>query len=114
LTVGPPVAPTPTPTATPAPVLSAPGLISPPSGARFQIGSTAAFGWSAVSGAAMYLLQVDDSPSFTTPLTSAQVTSGTQLSVGPLAQGDYSWRARAFDAAGNPGPWSTVRSFSVR
>ena len=44
------------------------------------------------------------------------VASGSEASVSvgaPLAAGDYTWRARAKDSAGNESDWTTSRRFSV-
>jgi WD40 repeat protein len=45
------------------------------------------------------------------------VASGSEASVSvdpPLAAGDYTWRARARDSAGNTSEWSNTRAFTVQ
>jgi hypothetical protein len=45
------------------------------------------------------------------------VASGSEASVSvdaPLAAGDYTWRARARDRAGNTSEWSNTRAFTVQ
>jgi len=82
---------------------------------------TPRFTWAAVRGADRYHLQVSDQPGF--PDTDAHpllvdddtltrpnftVPDASRLPYGPLY-----WRARAHDAAGNWGDWSTANTFTV-
>jgi hypothetical protein len=57
---------------------------------------------------------VDNSSSFTAPLTLSSPVSGTQSATSTLPKGSLSWRVRALDAAGNPRAWSAVRALTIR
>jgi hypothetical protein len=94
--------------------LPAPSLQGPAADARFAPGQTVTFTWSAVSGAASYTLQIDDSSSFTTPLIVNQTVTAATYSTSTLPTTTLWWRVRANDAAGNPGAWATVRRFEVK
>ena len=99
---------TPTATQTATPPLVAPQLSSPASDARFNPGATIAFDWSDVAGASGYTLQVDDSQSFSAPLTREIATTTSQATVSGLPATRMWWRVRA-----NPnGPFSASRRFS--
>ena len=90
--------------------LAAPALVSPANGATVTLPVT--LSWNAVSGAASYRLQVDDSSSFTTPRVVEQTLTATQFSVATLAVRQHWWRVRGVAASGTLGPWSSVRSFT--
>jgi len=68
----------------------------------------------AVTGAARYLFQVDDSSSCDSPIV-VGVTSSTSYVVpaNQLGYGTYYWCATATDKAGNVSDWSITRSFVV-
>jgi hypothetical protein len=112
---GTPPTPPPPPTPTPPTTLAAPALASPSSGGRVNFGQPVTFSWGAVAGAASYQLQVDNSSSFTVPLTVSQTVVGaTQYTVTGLARAKLSWRVRAVDSAGTPGAWSSTRSLEIK
>jgi hypothetical protein len=104
-----------------APFPANPYLITPNNG-QTNVLREPAFDWSDVVGANMYELQVTDSltngnPDFSIPdlikttLTQSQYQVPT---VEALASGKtYYWRARA-KQNGNPGPWSSIRKFTVQ
>lgn len=92
----------------------APLLISPASGA--SVGQNVSTDWTDVtdpSGIAYYQVQIDNSGA-TMPSPEVDVnTSGSSYLAGPLAFGQWWWRVRAWDGAGNPGAWSSVDTFTV-
>ena len=101
-------------TVTPSATLSAPSLRSPASDARFNAGQTINFDWTDVSGAQRYELQIDDSSSFTLPLTFSALTTVSAYATSSLPRATLRWRVRAIAANGSPGAWSTTRRFEVR
>jgi len=105
----PPPPPPPPPSGLPAPT-----LVSPANDATFPPGSTVTFDWSDVSGAAGYTIQIDDSSSFTAPLTVNQATTASQFTTGSLPTARLWWRVRANDSSGAPGAWSSARRFELR
>ncbi len=95
--------------------LAAPVLRFPTNGGRVNLGQAVSFFWDEVVGAASYELQVDNSSAFSVPLTlNPTVGSSRQYDTSTLAAGEYWWRVRARDSAGNPGAWSVVRTLEVR
>jgi hypothetical protein len=66
--------------------------------------------WTAVSGAAQYLIELSDSADFASPLVQ-RVVSGTSYTLADIEAlvrtGIWYWRVRALDAAGNQGNWVT-------
>ena len=67
-----------------------------------------------MSGAASYVIQVDNSSSFTAPLTLNRTVTAAQFTTSSLPKAKLSWRVRAIDSAGNPGAWSSTRALEVR
>lgn len=63
------------------------------------------FGWSTVSGATTYNFQVDN--------VTKQSTSATHMEHLTLAKGKHTARVAAVNSAGS-GPWSAVKSFTVK
>jgi hypothetical protein len=99
---------------TPAPP-AAPVLLSPANGARLPINQPIPFSWSAVSGAATYEVQFDDSSSFSNPLIAAQTgLTGTQTTQTFTSERRFWWRVRARTAGGVNSAWSSARSFEIR
>jgi len=72
------------------------------------------FDWTDVTGAANYTIQIDDQDSFPSPLIVDQTVTTSQFSTSTLPTKTMWFRARANDASGNPGNWSTVRRFEVK
>ena len=93
--------------------LPAPELVAPEHDARFGSGQHIAFDWNDVTGAASYLLQIDELEAFPAPFVQ-ETTSASQFGTGTLPVRTSWWRVCAFDAAGNPGAWSSVRRFEVK
>ena len=103
-----------TPTVQPAPgALAAPSLLSPAHDARFPVGQFVNFDWSDVSGAASYVIQIDDTDTFAAPLMLNQSVTASQYATSALPASRPYWRARAVDAVGNPGAWSAIRQIRV-
>jgi GNAT superfamily N-acetyltransferase len=94
--------------------LAAPSLLAPAVDARFAPGEPITFDWTDVAGAASYTIQIDDSETFSAPLTISQTVTASQLTTNTLLTTRMWWRVRANDASGAPGAWSTVRRFELR
>jgi hypothetical protein len=109
-------APPPPPPPPPPGTLPAPSLQSPASDARFTIGQTINFDWSDVTGAARYDIQIDDSSSFTVPLThsAAPTASAYAFATAGMQRMTLRWRVRAVAADGAVGAWSNTRRFELR
>ena len=89
---------------------AAPSLLSPANGSTVTL--PAALDWSDVSGAASYVIQIDDSSSFPAPAVVEQTVTASQFSATSLAAQPHWWRVRAVNAAGTAGAWSSARSFA--
>jgi hypothetical protein len=62
------------------------------------------------------VIEISDASGVVRTLETGLVASGSEASVSvdpPLAAGDYTWRARAKDSAGNESEWSSARAFTV-
>jgi hypothetical protein len=68
--------------------------------------------WSDVSAAASYLIQIDDSSTFSAPRVVEQTVTTSQFTAASLAARRHWWRVRGIDSAGTAGAWSSVRSFT--
>jgi hypothetical protein len=97
-------------TLTPPPVPPAPTLLAPANDARPAQPVT--FDWSDVSGAASYVIQIDDSSTFPAPLVATSSVTASQATIGNLPARQLWWRVRAVNSVGNAGNWSTVRRFT--
>jgi hypothetical protein len=104
-----PPTPTPTPTTAPPAQLPAPSQLSPAADARFSPGATIAFDWSDVAGASNYTIQIDDSQSFSAPLTATATVATSSYSASGLPTTRMWWRVRA-----NEGTWSSARRFEIK
>ena len=96
-------------TAPPA-TLSAPTLLSPANGAT--VAQPVTLDWADLDGAVNYRVQIDDSSSFTSPLTVDQTVFGSQFTAPTLPTRQHWWRVRGTNSAGTAGPFSVVRSFT--
>jgi len=103
ITVGPPAPP-------PAP--SAPSLLSPANQATITPPVT--LDWTDAAGATSYVLQIDNSSGFTTPLTLSQTVSASTATITGLPTGTLWWRVRSVNSAGVNGPFSGARQFTVQ
>jgi hypothetical protein len=73
-----------------------------------------AFQWSGVAGASHYQLQIDeDGGDFTAADYDSGWTVSTTVTPPFSTLGNWDWRVRARDAAGNVGDWTTVRGLSI-
>jgi hypothetical protein len=95
-------------------ILTPPSIsdLSFPSDGSSTCDTTPAFGWSTVSGATSYQIQVDDDPSFGSPEIYVSTTSSGYTPSSALPPGTYSWRVRAVSECGD-GPWSAVWSITI-
>jgi len=89
---------------------AAPSLLSPSNGSTVTL--PAVLDWSDVSGAASYVIQIDDSSSFSAPAVVEQTVTASQFSATSLAAQPHWWRVRAVNSAGTAGAWSSARSFA--
>ena len=103
LTLTPPPAP---------PVPSAPNLVSPAHQAT--VSQPITFDWTNATNATSYLIQIDNSSNFTTPLTLSQTVSVSQATIGGLPAQQLWWRVRGINSAGVAGPFSSSRRFTAR
>jgi RHS repeat-associated protein len=70
--------------------------------------------WQVVPGASGYGIQIDSSGTFTSPIVNTDgLASGSYTPPTPLPEGNLFWRARAFDAQGRPGPYSSASSVQI-
>jgi len=65
------------------------------------------------SGVSYYTIEIDDSPDFGSPIRTVNSTGPSQTVTLPDNM-TYYWRVRATDRAGNIGPWSSVRQFTIK
>jgi len=71
--------------------------------------------WNPVPGAAYYQVQIAAASQFGSPVYDSGLVTQTGIAPGAAAvfpDNAYSWRVRAFDAAGNPGPWTTESTYT--
>ena len=101
------------PGVTPPTQLPAPSLVSPATDARFTRGQPIAFDWSDVAGAAGYTIQIDDSSTFSAPLTLRRNLTPSAFTTSTLPATTLWWRVRAKDSAGAAGKWSVTRRFAI-
>jgi hypothetical protein len=91
-------------------------LATPPDNLQ-QLPGPVQLGWNAaadaLSGVKGYELELSDNAGFTS-LVYDGVLDTTGYTTGALGQGNYFWRVRAGDGAGNWGPYSQVGVFTVR
>lgn len=60
-----------------------------------------------------YQVQVDDDADFSSPEISKTWVNSSSTTLSALPDGEYHWRVRAVDEAGNEGEWSDVWSFNI-
>jgi len=88
-----------------------PSLVSPANDARPA--QPVALDWSDASGAASYIVEIDDGSTFSAPLVLSQsVTGASQVTVTGLPARRLFWRVRGVNGAGVTGSWSAVRRFT--
>lgn len=93
-------------------ILAAPQLLTV-SGSITQ--ARPAFEWTAVAGAAVYDIWVNDLTTGQSGIIRNQTVSGTTFtpSNGLVAGHNYIWTVRAIDSSGNGGAWATHRTFTI-
>jgi hypothetical protein len=94
---------------------SAPNLINPVNAVVITATRTPTFTWSSVPTASRYLVELATDSGFTA-IVIANTVAGTTFTVpstNALVNGQYYWRVKAQDAAGNFGPASAVRHFTI-
>ena len=88
--------------------------LSAPADTAHTNDATPAFDWSDIGDAASYELLVDNDSDFSSPTIDQTGIAPSNFSPGSaLADGTYSWKVRARDAATNAGTYSAVRTFTV-
>lgn len=93
--------------------LQPPDLIAPTDGAILNT-STPAFEWSAVNGAASYVLVVATDDGFVSAPIDTVVSATSFTPLAPLADGTYYWRVEAVAEDGQTfSPWSEVRTLTI-
>ncbi|MEW5767285.1 MAG: Ig-like domain-containing protein [bacterium] len=86
---------------------SAPTLVAPATGSVVNTDtSSLIFDWTDVSGAS-YTLEVDNNNDFSSPEIDITSTSSSYTNTTSLSDGNYYWRVKAADQAGNDSHWST-------
>lgn len=91
---------------------AAPVIVKPAN--AFEFRTAPSFQWAPVSGAASYELQIDEiDEDFSDILYDTGWISKTLHSASLSSLGEYQWRLRARDLAGNLSPWTDVRTFKI-
>lgn len=95
------------------PVVGIPSLNQPGDLSVFGDGNVS-LSWFAVTGATSYLIEVDDSADFSSPVRAATIFAPnlSYTTSTPYPDGTYFWRVGATDGINNS-DWSEVRTFSV-
>lgn len=70
--------------------------------------------WQPVADAAVYALQVSESPQFVDNVVEDLERPATRATLGIRGPGSFVWRVAAKSADGAQGPWSEARRFTVR
>lgn len=91
---------------------AAPITLEPARGAAHYGDAAVLFGWAQVDTADRYQLEIADNAEFAGEVRRAATrdTGASQT----LGHGQWWWRVRSLDGAGEPGPWSAAVAFSVR
>ena len=92
-----------------------PALMTPADGSRRPTAPTldARYSESAGAGGSITVERCHAGNCTTTTVSSLVDGNDATWSAGPLADGTYTWRARATDTAGNTSAWSATRTFTV-
>jgi hypothetical protein len=61
-----------------------------------------------------YRLQVDDDPTFNSPIVDIEINTSFYITPTPLPAETYYWRVKAIDRTGESSRWSTIASFVIR
>ncbi|MCC7117796.1 MAG: trypsin-like serine protease [Anaerolineales bacterium] len=93
--------------------LSAPALRSPRTASLLN-NPQPTFQWTKVTGAQSYEIEFATDAAFTLNVNNVTSLTGTSYTPGSaLGDGTYYWRMRAYNTGGNPGRWSSARTFTV-
>ena len=85
-----------------------------PSDGSYTNDNTPTLSWDAITGAASYILQVNDAPDFIAQIVNASVSgTATNYTTTTLADDLYYWRILAIDSEGDAGKWSNVSTFTI-
>lgn len=95
-------------------LLATPKLLTPTTDQRFPAGTSVAFDWSDVAGAASYTIQIDDRDTFPAPLIATQTTTASTFVTAALPRTTMWWRVRATSSTGATSAWSSARRFEVK
>jgi parallel beta-helix repeat protein len=93
-------------------VTAAPVLLLPAANA-LTTDNTPTFTWNSVPNAGIYEIQVATDSAFAHVVFAASGSLTTQTPTTALNDGKHYWRVRGTGLVGPPGPWSTVRQFTV-
>jgi hypothetical protein len=97
--------------------LMAPGLITPPKGAKVVVGKSGrisiVFSWTKVDNASRYVIEVANSPKFAKLIQQQAVKSNHWLLKGAKFNGKVYWRVRT-EGPGGHSKWSSSGNFEVR
>ena len=94
---------------------STPTLVSPANDANLPPNALITFVWNAAANASSYDIQIDDSSSFSNPLTvSLSGITQTQFTHSFSTTRRYWWRVRGRNLDGATSAWSAVRSINIR
>ncbi|HMB21298.1 MAG TPA: hypothetical protein VKP08_00635, partial [Anaerolineales bacterium] len=89
------------------PALSAPA-------ANASVTGTPAFSWVASTSATKYQFQYADDVEFTNIVYTSAAQTGLTITPPAMTFGEYYWRVKARDAAGNWGEWSSARKVTIK
>jgi hypothetical protein len=96
--------------------LAAPSLFSPGDRSNFDVRRIVTFDWNDQNNAWCYEIQIGSNATFSGTIYADVCTPNSvwvQSAFGPSGSTTY-WRVRALDASLNPGPWSQLRTFTIR
>lgn len=95
------------------PLVPAKPPLSAPANKASTNDTTPTFTWNAVPYGNTYQIQIATTNKFTV-IVRDQIVAGTTYTPTALPLGPYHWRVRAINVNGEPGPWSVLRSLSIR
>ncbi|MFN2461790.1 MAG: hypothetical protein ABR591_14090 [Candidatus Velthaea sp.] len=93
--------------------LAAPTPLTPSADSSFAPGSTVAFDWNDVAGAADYTIQISTTDKFTAFVVNQTVTASA-FSASTLPRSTLFWRVNARSGSGVAGPWSATQRFQLK
>jgi hypothetical protein len=91
---------------------AAPTLVGPPSTFDIPV-EEIVLDWSPLNGAQSYELQVSADIEFNVPIGGTRLVESTTFAPNPtFPAGSYYWRVRGLTTTDQPGPWSSIGTFS--